>query len=157
MKYIILLILLLTSVEVASAHQWICDYGNGVIKNVNLYQCPPTLKIFYKLQKQTNSSEIALPYTPTGGGGGAYYGSINPEEVMLYNTSCIHQCDKCYNRNSSRSNELYNWCMWDSQKDTSRKWEAIIKFGFVMLAITIGLYCTWRILWRKKDGTKKTY
>lgn len=73
MKQAILsLVLFLVLISFVSAEQLLCRYQEGfsmVVNKSKMYQCPPVVKKFYRLESQ----EELIPATQGGGGGSTWY------------------------------------------------------------------------------------
>lgn len=79
MKIKILILLFLLLIQDASAKELRCSYEDGIVKTVNLYQCPPVLKEFHKLKSQEESIQN-YDGISGGGGSGPIYNQI-PDSV----------------------------------------------------------------------------
>lgn len=134
--------------------QWECDYGKDsplILNKSKYYQCPPVLKEFHILKNQKNFTPKVQPIP--SGGGGTYYSEISKtddEPIELFNKSCLHKCDDCYEKGSN----LWSECIYNSVSDKVRNNINNAK-KVVVVSVFILLVALLIIIWKKKYEVKK--
>jgi len=142
MKKILLLLLLIIPMVQAS-DQWDCMYANSddnlyikILNKSDYYQCPPVLKEFSRLELQENHIDYTPPEIYQSGGGGS---TLSFKYTPVYNESCVHRCDECYEEGSILWVECVGKSKDDNQDTSSINLETFFEYVFILMILLIGV------------------